>query len=396
MNKYNYNHRTNPNKSPIKSLFATFLIALAIILGWYVFGFFNSLNANPTNSPKEFSFEVKAGDNLAKVGNDLQRNNVVLNSWSLQYLAQTSDKFTLLPGKYSLELPAKPEQIISQIKLQSEFYGKVTSEQKKDIKITIKEGETVDQIIDKLAKAGIASTADLKHSANSSQYNQDFEFLPKKLDCQYGDMKNCAKYYLEGYLYPDTYNFYLNTGAKPAFTKLLQNFETKVWNKVKTNLNGKDFNQAIIMASVIEKETGRPIEGVNASNINELNQEKQNIASTFYNRIENNMKWGSDPTVTYGTGKNLCQQTLVSQTDCLYLDSPEADNKYNTYKNFGYPIAPIATPTVGSVLAALNPTSTDILFFVSDASGKKYFSTTGDGHDQNIAMVQEINKKYRK
>jgi UPF0755 protein len=395
MNKYNLNRRSVPSKSPVKSLFFLFLAIAILILSWNVIGFFGSLGSNPSNSPKEYSFDVKTGNNLGKIGNELQQKNVITNSWSLQYLSQTSNKFTLLPGKYNLELPAKPDQILSQIKEQSEFYSKVPSGQKQEVKVTLKEGDTADQIIQKLSKANVASESDLKKTLNSEAYKSKFEFLPKKLDCKYGDMPTCAKYYLEGYLYPDTYSFFVNSGADTAITKLLNNFETKVWSKVKSQASGKDFGKVIIMASVIEKETGRPIDGVNSSNIDELNTEKRNIASVFYNRIEGNMKWGSDPTVSYGTGKNLCQQTLVSQTDCLYLDSPETNNKYNTYENPGYPIAPIATPTLGSILAALNPVDSNELYFVSDASGKKYFSQSGDGHDRNVAMVQEINKKYR-
>jgi UPF0755 protein len=395
MNKYSANRRANPNKSPIKSFFILGLSIAILLIAWNIFSFFGSLNGNPPNSPREYSFEVKIGDNFGKIGNDLQRNNIVTSPWSLQYLSQTGSKFTLLPGKYSLELPAKPEQIMSQIKDQSEFYSKVTSEQKKEVKVTIKEGDTSDQIIDKLSRAGVASAADLKTTINSDEFRQKYEFLPNKLSCKYGEMKTCAKYYLEGYMYPDTYSFYSNSGASVAINKLLSNFENKVWSKVKSQTGGKDFNKVVIMASVIEKETGRPIDGINSTNVDEVNKEKRNIASVFYNRIEGNMKWGSDPTVSYGTGKNLCQQTLVSQKDCLYLDSPESNNKYNTYENAGYPIAAIATPTLGSVQAALNPAQTDDLYFVSDASGKKYFSQSGDGHDGNVAMVQEINKKYR-
>lgn len=396
MNKYSSSRSINPNKSPVKTIFIFGVIIATLLIIWNVYGFFDSLNKAPGGSPKEFSFEIKAGDNFGKIGNDLQRNNVVTSSWSLQYLAQTNSKFTLLPGKYSLDLPAKPEQIMTQIKDQSEFYSKANTEQKKEIKITIKEGETVDQIIDQLSKASIASLADLKAEVNKDQFTKRYEFLPAKLSCNYGNTNNCAKYYLEGYLYPDTYNFYVNSGANSAIEKLLGNFETKVWSKVKSQTSSKDFNKVVIMASVIEKETGRPIDGINPSNTEEVNREKQNIASVFYNRLENNMKWGSDPTVTYGSGKNLCQQTLISQTDCLFLDSPEANNKYNTYENLGYPIAPITTPSIGSIQAALNPMQTDDLYFVSDASGKKYFSQSGNGHDRNVAMVQEINKKYRK
>jgi UPF0755 protein len=394
MSKY-HNQRNNRGKSPLKSLFSLIMIIGFFVIIWNVFGFFGSLNSTPINSPQEYKFEVKAGDNLIKIGNDLQRNNVVTSPWSLQYLAQTGNKFTLLPGKYNLELPAKPELIINQIKSQSEIYGKIPSGQKQEVKITIKEGDTVDQIITKLVKANVASEIELKNSLNNESYKSKFEFLPNKLNCKYGNLKNCAKYYLEGYLYPDTYSFYVDSGAEDTISKLLQNFEIKVWSQVKSQSNSKDFGKIVIMASVIEKETGRPIDGINNTNLDEVNKEKSNIASVFYNRIENNMKWGSDPTVTYGSGKNLCQQTLISQTNCLYLDSPESDNKYNTYENVGYPIAPITTPTLGSVKAVLNPMQSNDLYFVSDASGKKYFSESGNGHDKNIAMVQEINKKYR-
>jgi UPF0755 protein len=390
-----YHGRSTSTKSPIKSF--VFLVVAIVVLAliWNIINFFNGLNDSPSNSPKEYSITVESGDNLAKVGDKLQKQNIINSPLALQYLAQTKEKWTLLPGKYNLELPAKPEQIMEQIKTQSEFYARIPKGQKQYVNVTFKEGDTADVIIQKLVKANIASEADLKTTMNNESFKSKFAFLPKKLDCKYGNMQNCAKYYLEGYLYPDTYNFYVNAGAEEALTKLLRNFETKVWAKVKTQVGTKDFGQAVIMASVIEKETGRPIEGVNDDNIDTLNKEKKTIAGVFYNRIDTNMKWGSDPTVSYGTGKNLCQQTLKTQTDCLYLDSPESSNKYNTYENFGYPIAPITTPTIGSIEAALNPQETDYLFFVSDASGKKYFSDSGNGHDQNIKNVQSINEQYR-
>ncbi len=395
MNKYPVARNISPKKPFIKVLFKIILIIGLILVSWNIYSFFASLSFIPSNSPKEYTFEVKSGDNFGKIGEQLQKSNVLTNSFSLQYISQTSNKFTLLPGKYILELPAKPDQVMGQIKEQSEFYGKNLASQQKEVRVTIKEGETVDKIIDKLSKAGVASVADLKAAVNKESFKQKYDFLPDKLNCEYGNLKNCAKYYLEGYLYPDTYSFFVNFGADNAISKLVTNFENKVWSKLKLQTNIKDFNKAVVMASVIEKETGRPIEGINSANIEEVNKEKKNIASVFYNRIENSMKWSSDPTVTYGTGKSLCQQTLISQTDCLYLDSPQADNKYNTYENIGYPIAPIATPTIGSVQAALIPLQTDDLFFVSDASGKKYFAKSGTGHDSNIAMVQGINKEYR-
>ena len=146
------------------------------------------------------------------------------------------------------------------------------------------------------------------------------------------------------------------------------------------------------MGSVIEKETGRPITGVNNSNLEEVNTERKNVASVFYNRLSNNETWSSDPTVVYGSGKRVCQSTLTVE-GCVFLNGVESKNKYNTYDNVGYPIGPITSPQWYNIQAALEPTKTDYLFFVSDGIGRKYFAQNNSGHEANIAKVQKINSE---
>jgi UPF0755 protein len=203
-------------------------------------------------------------------------------------------------------------------------------------------------------------------------------------------LKNCGKYYLEGYLYPDTYSFFKNSTAVEVTNKLLANFEAKVWKKLEKTPTPDVFYKALTMASVIEKETGRTKGGVTDKNREQINKERAQVAGVFINRMNQGVKWQSDVTASYGHGYKICQQTLEVK-DCKYLDDPLTNTKYNTYIIEGYPIGPVSNPDFNNIFAALNPTSTDALFFVMDATGKTYFADTEGEHYQNIQAVTQIN-----
>ncbi len=398
--RINRSYSSKPTSSKPKVFIFVVVIALLGLIGFSVFGWYNSsLNDIPSNAPKGIvNFVVDKGNGFGEVGDKLVKEKAIKAGWSLPYLMQSKEKWALQPGKYTIISPATPNNILDQMKKKSdEIAKKNISKAQTIVEVTIKEGQTVDDIIDVLSQKGIADASELKQYAQNPQNfdRSTYQFLPQPLSCQYGNVADCAKYFPEGYLYPDTYEFYQGETPKNIYNKLLANFNTKVWEEVSGSIGSKDFGKVVKMASVIERETGRPIDGVNDSNIGKLNEEKRTVAGVFYNRIDQGMKWGSDPTVSYGTGKNLCQSTLKSQTDCLYLNSPEVQTKYNTYENAGYPIGPITTPQLATIQAVLNPDKNQYLFFVADASGRKYFSDSGDGHDANIARVQEINKQYR-
>jgi UPF0755 protein len=394
------NYSSKP--STTKPRLVLFLIVSAII-GIIIFGVFGWYNSSireiPASAPKGIIyFNVEKGNGFGDVGDKLVKQNVLKAGWTLPYLMQSRAKWALQPGKYSVVSPSTPDEILDQIKIKSdEYQRRNVAKVKTIVEVSIKEGETIDDIIKVLKEKEVVDPAEMiAFAQNPANFDRAaYPFLPQPLGCKYGDMANCAKYYPEGYLYPDTYEFYQESDAKDVFAKLLNNFNNKVWSQVKDNLGNKDFHKITTMASVIERETGRPIDGVNDSNIGVLNEEKRKVAGVFFNRIEKGMNWASDPTVSYGSGKNLCQSTLTTQTNCLYLDSPELQTLYNTYKNPGYPIGPIATPQLATIQAALNPDQNQYLFFVADASGRKYFSDSGDGHDANVAQVKEINKQYR-
>ncbi len=384
----------------IKKILATFILLILALGGLVVF---QSFGSSTTLNQKEYILEVKEGDNLLVIGQKLADDKAMNWGPSLWLNSFMKPKFLIQQGQYSLNFPATPSIILESLETQSKLISDRKNSKKTEsiIKVTIKEGATIDEIIDVLASKNLIDPIQARKIARDPQFFENlkgnYEFLPQALDCKYGDTSICAKYYIEGYLYPDTYEFYIDDQPETIFGKLLDNYELKVWNKVKSQVKDKKaFQKVMIMASVVEKETGRPIEGVNASNYATLLREKQLIASVFYNRIEDGTKWQSDPTGSYGLSSNLCQTTLVSQKNCLYLNNPEVENsKYNTYKISGYPVGPITSPQLDAIQSALNPIESQYMLFVSDASGKKYFAVDNAAHEDNIAKVQEINKKYR-
>ena len=136
----------------------------------------------------------------------------------------------------------------------------------------------------------------------------------------------------------------------------------------------KTVDEALILASIIEKETG-------------LVEERGLVASVFINRIKNNMRLQTDPSVIYGLTKGRKVLGRGLKRSELILDTP-----YNTYVNTGLPPTPIANPGKLAILAALNPAKTDYLFFVANGSGGHAFARDLKTHNKNVAIWRELNK----
>jgi UPF0755 protein len=250
----------------------------------------------------------------------------------------------------------------------------------------------MDEIAQILGKNGVVNSDEfLKYVQNTSDLDsQKYAFLPQKLSCTYGQLKMCAKYYLEGYLYPDTYSFFKQSTPKDVVEKMLANFDTKVWSKLSKKPTAAEFYKALTMASVIEKETGRTKGGVTQRNVESVNKERAEVAGVFINRMSQNTSWQSDVTASYGHGFKICQQTIKVE-GCKFLDDPDTNTKYNTYIIKGYPIGPVSNPDVNNIKAALSPVDTDALFFVMDGTGKTYFASTENQHFANIEAVKQVN-----
>jgi len=170
---------------------------------------------------------------------------------------------------------------------------------------------------------------------------------------------------LEGYLFPDTYRLTRTQTLHDIAAAMVHRFRQAAQNAGLT----KDFHTTVTMASIVEKETGAP-------------EERPEVASVFYNRLNRHMVLATDPTVIYAALLNNRYRGTIYRSDLQY-DSP-----YNTYRNQGLPPGPICNPGRASLQAALHPASTDYLFFVSDNRGHHNFSRTEAEHARNVAAYR--------
>lgn len=180
----------------------------------------------------------------------------------------------------------------------------------------------------------------------------------------------------EGTLLPDSYG-YQRGETRSALVKTMQEAMTKtidqLWPKRAEDCPVTTPEQAIILASIVEKETGKP-------------NERPMIAGVYCNRLRIGMKLDADPTVIYPItkGKPLGRRILRSELD--------ADNGYNTYRKSGLPEGPIANPGKASIEAVLHPAETKALYFVADGTGGHVFANTLQEHNANVAKWYAIRR----
>jgi UPF0755 protein len=173
---------------------------------------------------------------------------------------------------------------------------------------------------------------------------------------------------LEGYLFPDTYQFSRIMSMHEMAAIMVHRFQ-----KESQALGlGTDTHRLVTLASIVEKETADPVE-------------RPEIAGVYDNRLTKNMNLAADPTVVYAAELQGNYRGAIYQSD-LQSDSP-----YNTYKFAGLPPGPIANPGAASLKAAMQPAQTDYLFFVAagDGSGHHHFSTTFEQHERNVVAYRK-------
>lgn len=237
--------------------------------------------------------------------------------------------------------------------------------------ITVIEGWNNGEIADTLQSKNLISPKDfaaLEKSFDVSAYPV-LASKPKSAD-------------LEGFLFPDTYTVFspsadlaTNTAGSLIIKKMLDNFSQKFTAQMlaDTQNQGKTVYQIIILASIIEKETGR--NAVTDEEKQQLADERKIIAGIFYNRLNIGMALQSDATVNFITGKNT---PAVSEADTK-INSP-----YNTYLYKGLPPGPICNPSLSSIMAAVYATKSDYFYFLSDPkTGQAIFAKTNDEQAAN-------------
>lgn len=238
-----------------------------------------------------------------------------------------------------------------------------------ELTITIIEGMNVDEIIDLFVEKGIGTREGFVDTIQN--YDFDYWFVDE-LDVMLKNNPDCGrKYRLEGYLFPDTYNFYSNATEADVIGKLLENFSSKFdeGKREQAAAMGYTTDQMVVMASMIQKE---------AMYVTDYPK----VASVFFNRLNDGMKLDSNATVQYMMPREEVELKLT------YDQIEKYDTPYNTYKHSGLPVGPICNPSLNAFNWALNPEDTDYYYFVSDKQGYNRYARTNAEHERNIAAIE--------
>ena len=350
-----------------KWLFIRVLIIFLIFLGigfisfkiWYknalssVAGIDCSASENVANeSCKAVEFKIEDGDSVSAIADRLESTGLIKSAFAFKLFVKLNGTSAgLKAGVYNLSRALSVEELVKN------FVDGTTNAIV--FRLTVLPGETLADFKKRLSNL---SYSDEEISAALSKTYSHPILAGKPAD------KN-----LEGYLFGDTYEFYQTDSIEKIITTMLDQLTQVVSKnnlKNKFESRGLTLYQGIILASIIQKEAG-----------NLSLEDQKNVASVFYNRLENGMPLGSDVTVSYALS------LLSSEERAKYTDNAaklEIDSCYNTRKNSGLPCGPISNPGSFALIAAANPSETSYLYFLTGDDGVMYYSDTDSGHLQNI------------
>lgn len=311
-------------------------IAAVIVLAFIFYRYVNM----PITLEKDVVVTIPSGASLGQVTRQLNREGIIEKPLYWKVLARiTGSANRIKAGEYRLSGSLTPGEILSML-----VAGKTLQ-----YNLTIPEGWTFRQMLD-----AIRNKAEIRHTLDS----QDGEKIMKLLG-EPGE-------HPEGHFLPETYFFTRNTPDIDILRRSHQAMKTllaREWDKRVEGLPLKTPYEALILASIVEKETGAA-------------DERPMIAAVFINRLRKGMRLQTDPTVIYGMGDSY--RGNIRKKDLL------RDTPYNTYTRKGLPPTPIALPAASSLHAVLHPADTKALYFVASGGGRHYFSNSYEEHRKAV------------
>jgi UPF0755 protein len=332
---------------PVYLLCVILVSALLAGIGWLLANDLCSLNKPPVST----TIVVEEGDSVSDVAQKLKDAGLI-----------NYKPFFLLVSKFlhaeEIIEPGTYENINSDMDYRALVQSLHNYQTFESVKVTIPEGKTVREIFDILEENGVAKRTDLEEAAANADYPEHSYLDPAKL----GSFTR-----VEGYLFPDTYEFYLNSDAEKVLDTMMNNFENRITGQIRTDIDasGYSLQEIIIAASIIEKES------------NDNDEERANISSVLYNRLKTT---GSE---TYGM---LQMDSTIDYA--LALDGKDRSefstdyvSPYNTYTFAGFPAGPICNPGLKAIAAAIHPNETGYYYFAAGKDGVSHFFTNLADHN---------------
>ena len=325
------------------------LIGVLVLVGSFTLGWFymdyQGFKAEPLGEvPEGHEITIEPGMGLNTVSKRLEGEGVIRSARYFRWMARLEGRGSgIKAGTYRITAGTTPPVLLRQM-----MEGRVAQ-----FSLTLVEGWNIHQVIE-----AVQHSADLKQTLRGLTDAQVMARLGRPGE------------HPEGRFFPETYNFprgLTDLAFLQRARRLMEERLAYEWEHREPNLPYQSAYQALIMASIVEKETG-------------LASERRQIAGVFIRRLKKGMRLQTDPTVIYGLGigfdGNLRRRDLL------------AENPYNTYRNKGLPPTPIAMPGGDAIHAALHPAPGNTLYFVAKGDGSHHFSATLEEHNRAVVKYQ--------
>jgi len=322
----------------LRKFFTLLLLVIIAIGGWLAWGILLPLK------PSEQKFVLlRPGYSTRRIGNELKNAGVIRSSTAFLLWHYFHRARSLKAGEYLFERSADVREVHNRL-ARGDIYVHT---------VVIPEGYTMFDIAQAVQDAGLGTRGEFLNLAKSDVT------LIADLDPQATS--------LEGYLFPDTYQFTRAQNLSEVVREMVKRFRREA---TALGLNS-DVHRIVTMASIVEKETAVP-------------EERPMVAGVYYNRLEKRIALDADPSIIYAKLLDGTYQGTLHHED-MQVNSP-----YNTYRRIGLPPGPIGNPGRSALEAAMHPASSEYYYFVSDGNGRHRFARSLDEHNRNVGALRRL------
>ena len=387
ISRSNRNQKRNKNNrraGRIARNIIVFLILIISLAGFFGYRYVSdAVGAKDVKSTKFISVEIPENSGSSYIGQLLESAGVIKSGKVFNYYTKFKNISNLKSGYYNLQPSMTMDEIIEALQKK----GSDKPQEPSLGTVLVKEGYTIEQIakaieVNSSAKKGKHSSTGLK-AKDFLKLMKDDVFLTK-MKAKYPTLlanlpkDTDAKYVLEGYLFPATYNIHDDTTVESLAEEMLSTMDTYLSPYYATiSSSNHNVNEILTLASLVEKEGA-------------TDDDRKNIASVFYNRLDSDMALQSNIAVLYALGK-LGQETTLKED--VTIDT-NIDSLYNDYVHKGLMPGPVDSPSLSAIEAVINPSSTKYMYFVADVStGNVYFAESYEEHQHNVETY--INRKLK-
>ncbi|WP_045798521.1 endolytic transglycosylase MltG [Streptococcus equinus] len=364
--------KTNSLAGKIALCLITAIIIALLATGFFAYRYVDSsIKPLDSSSTEYITVDIPEGSGNKYIGQILEKAGVIKSATVFNYYTKFKNYSNFQSGYYNLQASMDLDEICKLLKK-----GGTPQPEKPSLgKILVTEGYTIKQISEAVTKNSAKKNASTPYSSEDFlKVVQDEAFI-SKMAAKYPKLLSSlpsadqVTYRLEGYLFPATYSYYKETSMEDIVEEMISTMDSYMSQYYDTiAASGKSVNDVLTLASLVEKEGS-------------TDDDRRNIASVFYNRMNNNMPLQSNIAILYAMGK-LGEETSLAADASI---DTSIDSPYNVYTNTGLMPGPVDSPSLAAIEATVNPASTDYYYFVADVkTGKVYYSENFDDHQANV------------